>query len=373
MKAGLDAAYNPYWQLLKPSEVGLVGHSYGAAGVSYIAQWDPRVKAVVALDNLGGPGPDAGVVPGSAGSSTIGEQPCPADPADRTVVPITKPALGISADYGLPPTPNTSLPNPSLKEQESLAYSKAGVDTGEIVIRGGSHLDFSFIPNQAFGASLRGPDITDWYTRAWFDKYLKHQSSADARLLSQRWRNDPVEAGVDPNHDGNGFSFYYYSRLDIHLTGGRRFDCEDLRDGCPGMVPTSQDGWRGNYSYFSIDTSPDAVTGPGAAVGPASGLTPCTRRDATAIRLRRFRGRPITRVKVYVDGRLVKTRRGRSLRSVTVAGLAGAARHTIRVYAYTHRGFARRIVRKVYGCDHRARARRARRHRAHAWRAFTRY
>src|SRR5581483_67419 len=68
--AGLDAAYDPFWQLLDSSEIGLVGHSYGAAGVSYIAQWDPRVKAVVALDNLGGPGPQAGSVPGSGGSAT---------------------------------------------------------------------------------------------------------------------------------------------------------------------------------------------------------------------------------------------------------------------------------------------------------------
>ncbi len=54
-----------------------------------------------------------------------------------TTVPITKPALGMSADYFLPPTPNTSLPDPSAKSQESYAYSKAGVDTGEIIIRGG--------------------------------------------------------------------------------------------------------------------------------------------------------------------------------------------------------------------------------------------
>ena len=45
-------------------------------------------------------------------TQTIGEKPCPADPADRTVVPITKPDLGMSADYGLPPTPNKSLPEP---------------------------------------------------------------------------------------------------------------------------------------------------------------------------------------------------------------------------------------------------------------------
>ena len=127
----------------------------------------------------------------------------------------------MSADYGLPPTPNTSLPDPNAKSTWSLNYSKAGVDTGEIIIRGGSHLDFSFIPNQAFGASLRGPDMIDWYTTAWFDKYLKLAPGADAELLTQRWRDDPIEAGIDPNHDGNAFSFYYWSRLDIHLANGK--------------------------------------------------------------------------------------------------------------------------------------------------------
>jgi dienelactone hydrolase len=258
--AGFDAAYDPFWRMLRRGVVGLAGHSYGAAGVSYIAQWDPRVKAVVAWDNLGGPGPKAAPVPGSGGGSkgaVIGEASCPADPGARTVIPITKPGLGISADYGLPPLPNTSLPNPLGKSSESLAYSKAGVDSGEIIIRGGSHLDFSFIPLEAFGASLRGPDLTDWYTSAWFDKYLKRSRQADRRLLSKRWMDDPIEQQVDPGHDGNAFSFYYLSRLDIRLARGGRFDCEDLRDGCPGMVPASADGYHGVYSYLSIDTSPD--------------------------------------------------------------------------------------------------------------------
>ncbi len=248
--AGLNTAYNPLWKLLDPSALGLAGHSYGAAGVSYVGQWDPRVKAIVAWDNLGAPAPQT-----TFAGKTIGEQPCPANPADRTTVPITKPALGMSADYFLPPTPNTSLPDPRAKTTESYDYSQAGVDTGEIVIRGGSHLDFSWIPNQAFGASLRGPDIIDWYTSAWFDKYLKHDPAADARLLTQRWRADPVEAAIDPNHDGNGFSFYYYSRLDIHRSDGSVFRCEDLRDGCAGL--TSADGYPGNYSYIAIDTTRD--------------------------------------------------------------------------------------------------------------------
>jgi dienelactone hydrolase len=65
--AGLDAAYNPFWQLLaRGFGVGLAGHSYGAAGVSYVGQWDPRVKTIVAWDDLGGPGPNDAPVPGAA-------------------------------------------------------------------------------------------------------------------------------------------------------------------------------------------------------------------------------------------------------------------------------------------------------------------
>jgi len=361
--AGLDAAYNPFWSLLNPSQLGLVGHSYGAAGVSYIAQWDPRVRAVVALDNLGGPGPNAGAAVGSgpSGSGALGEQGCPADPAARTTVAITKPGLGISADYGLPPTPNSSLPDPAFKAQESYAYSRAGVDSGEIVIRGGSHLDFSFIPNQAFGASLRGPDITDWYTTAWFDRYLKGDPSADARLLTERWRGDPVEAAVDPNHDGNGFSFYFHSRLDISLPGGGRFDCEELRDGCPGM--TSADGFPGDYSYATIDTTPNATHGPGASLRTGNGLTPCTSRAGLWIRLPRIHGRSITLVRVYIDRRLILTRRGRRLRAIEIPALPGSARHRVRVRFSTAHGRSRSITRVVSGC-----ARPAQRRTTHAGR-----
>ncbi len=247
---GLDAAYNPFWRELKSGGIGLAGHSYGAAGVSYIGQWDPRVKAIVAWDNLAEPNPNEET--GASGGGPA-EKPCPSTPADRTVPPITKPALGMSADYFLPPTPNTELPDPQAKSTESHVYSDAGVDSGQIIIRGGSHLDFSFIPNQAFGASLRGADEIAWYTSAWFDKYLKKQKSADKRLLTNRWREDPVEAAVDLHHDGNAFSFYYYSRLDIHLANGEVFDCENLRKGCPGMVTERNPG---SYSYLASDTSP---------------------------------------------------------------------------------------------------------------------
>jgi dienelactone hydrolase len=241
--AGLNAAYNPLWQMLNPKRIGLAGHSFGAGGVSFVGQKDPRVSAIVAWDNLGPPSVRSGV------------KPCPFDPASHEAAQITKPALGMSADYGLTPQPNTSDPDPLAKSQSSLAYSQAGVDTGELIIRGGTHYEFSFIPNVAFGGTLRGADMVAWYTTAWFDKYVKGDASADRRLLTTRWQADSLEAAIDPNHDGNMFSFYYPSRLDVGLARGGGFLCENLRSGCAGMV--SDDGRAGGYSYVEVATSPD--------------------------------------------------------------------------------------------------------------------
>ena len=241
VKRGLDNAFNPFASLLDSSRIGIAGHSYGAAGVSYVAQSDPRVKAVVAWDNL-------------AGSDPAGRESGCVDRAARRVVKVTKPGLGLSADYYLPPTPNRSLPDPKSKSASSLDYSRAGVDTGEIIVRGGSHYDFSFIPNPGFPASLRGEDLIAWYTVAWFDKYVKGDRTADARLLSDRWRTDGPTAAVDPDHDGNVFSDYYDSRLDLHVDG-RRVRCESLRVSCAALGP--HDGFAGTYDVVALDTSPD--------------------------------------------------------------------------------------------------------------------
>ena len=74
--AGLNAAYNPFWRLLDPSRIGIAGHSFGAAGVSFIGQKDPRVSAIVAWDNLGAPsttgGPAGEAVPVGPGQPRSG-------------------------------------------------------------------------------------------------------------------------------------------------------------------------------------------------------------------------------------------------------------------------------------------------------------
>jgi dienelactone hydrolase len=245
VRAGLNTAYNPFWQMVDQSRLGIAGHSFGAAGVSYIGQADPRVKTLVAWDNLGSPDPSSG---GRASA-----KPCPANPAARKPAPITKPALGMSADYFIPPVPNTSDPDPLAKSTQSREYSKAGVDTGELIIRGGTHYDFDWIPNPGFPATLRGADEIAWYTQAWFDKYVKGESSADSRLLTNRWHSDRAEAAVDPGHDGNMFSTYYRSRLGIHVAGGRRFLSEDMRSG-RGLAPDCEPN---PFNYIDVVTSPD--------------------------------------------------------------------------------------------------------------------
>ena len=327
VKTGLDAAYNPFWQMIDAAKIGLAGHSYGAAGVSYIGQWDPRVKTIVAFDNLAPPDPTA--PSGTSGGPR--EQPC-VDPAARTVPPVTKPALGLSADYFLPPEPNTSTPDPTAKSVESMAYSKAGVDTGEIIIRGGSHLDFDWIPNQAFGATLRGADEIDWYTTAWFDKYLKGDPTADARLLTNRWRHDGQESAIDPNHDGNMFSFYYPSRLDFHRSDGSVFDCEDIRPGCPGL--SDSDGYPGSYDFVNIDRSPDAAaTSSAAAAVRARGLASayCTTRGRLTIHAPQQLH--ATHLSIWLGGRRLATAHGGAAR-IRLLGLpVGRVRLSLHVTA----------------------------------------
>jgi dienelactone hydrolase len=356
VKAGLDAAYNPFASMLDPTRIGLAGHSYGAAGVSYVAQSDPRVDAVVAWDNL--------AMPVATGKGfPPGEADCPARPQERANAAITKPALGMSADYGLPPTPNTSAPTDDncgstlgCKSKVSREFSKAGVDTGELLIRGGSHLDFSFISNPAFGATLRGADLIAWYTQAWFDKYVKHDLSADRRLLTDRWRYDSEEAAVDPDHDGNMFSSYFGSRLDIHRADGTRFTCEDLRSGCTGGL-VADDGYPGVFSYFALATTPD---GKGAAPGgdgiyaSSPVVTTCTAKRRFVVTLTNPRGARIMRIVARVGRRIVGRSRGRRVGIRLSSVPAGVVRVRLTVTLQRNGKTVRTTVTRRYApCAHR--------------------
>ena len=228
---GLATAYNPFWKLVDPSRIGLAGHSAGAIGVSYIGQLDKRVDAVVAWDNICEP------------SGCLFK---PSGPAPEPRVPT----LGFSEDYLA-----ALIPNPISLLADSKKFSDAGVDSGQIMINGGTHFEYSYIPFPAFSATLRGIQMTDWYTTAWFDKYLQDDPTADARLTTTRWRNDAEDRRVDPANRGNIFSFLFRSRLQFTLDSGQAFTCENLRAGCPGQV--ADDGEAPNFNFLNVVTTPD--------------------------------------------------------------------------------------------------------------------
>jgi hypothetical protein len=247
------------WRLIDRQDLGVVGWSYGAVAASWLAQADPRLKAAVAWDTMCvpvSPSPDeATAILGSEANTAGGLFGLPRDCFGAPAGPapsITKPVLGLSADYLLTPEPYVLQPNPLAKTRASLAYSSAGVDSGQIVIRGGTHLDFSDLPGMP--ASARGIDLVAWYTVAWMAKYLQHLPAADSMLLSDRWRDDATTAALDPTHDGDAFSSYYRSRLDIHLASGQRFDCEDLRSGCAGQTSANSDCGPATFSFVAVDT-----------------------------------------------------------------------------------------------------------------------
>lgn len=228
IREGRNAAFNPLHERLDASRIGIAGHSLGAFAVSKVASEDRRVDAVVAWDQL---------------STT--ERGGDAQETGARLEPRV-PALSLSGDYGIGspggavgvnPRPYSAPPDPQGANGPSRAFSAAGIDTMQVNTRAGTHFEPALIPNAAFAATLRGLDKTAWYTIAWFERYVKGDRAAERLLLTDRWRRDGESARVDPTGDGNIFSAYLRSRIDIGRLGGRRVRCEDLRAGCPALAP----------------------------------------------------------------------------------------------------------------------------------------
>ena len=240
-------------------------------------------------------------------------QPPGAGRADRErAVPVGQRAARGPADHQaragherrlrpVPPAEHEPSPTRLAKSEASLAYSKAGVDTGQLNIRGGTHYEFSYIPNAFFGATLRGIDLVAWYTGAWMERYVKGDQSATARMLTGRWRDDAASAQVDPTATRNMFSRYYRSRLAL-----RRLRLRGRARGLPGpgdrrrRVLVPRRGAHEGRGPRACCRRGAATTAPGATL-PSS--RSCRSRRAFTIRLRRPRGDRITRVTVALNGR----------------------------------------------------------------------
>jgi dienelactone hydrolase len=230
-------AFNPLWRLFdrrrdrrsvtagRTTRVGIVGHSLGAAAVSFVQGVDRRVETVVALDKLSGNG------------SMLQNQ---------NVAPKV-PALGVQSEYGFnvepywmmgsssfTPSPHSPSQGPDPRREEATGFDpwrKAGVDSMVIVPRASTHLEYTDI-NFALPASRYGQDVTSYYVQAWLDRYLKHDRGTQGRLLASRFRYlEPVGSGrwapVSLDRAAR-LSFYFCSGYAFRSNTGRRLVNTDV-------------------------------------------------------------------------------------------------------------------------------------------------
>lgn len=228
-------AFNPAWAELDRHRIGLAGHSLGASAVSVVgqelaclpsqplAQRDGCVSAIVAWDAL---------------------SPIRKNTAGEPVLPIRAPALSMTAEYFLNPTP--ALPSDPPNPDEKLAAYKqmkaAGVDSMRVGLRSSTHLEFSYIP-LVLPASRYGERVAMYYTLAWFDRYVRGDASATERLTATRFDGsaDASSIGAGTYDVANNVNVPYkikddcvanrisfYQRSAYFLNGGAA-NVEDMR------------------------------------------------------------------------------------------------------------------------------------------------
>jgi dienelactone hydrolase len=177
-KDGLDwlvSRRNPHRSELNAKRIGIAGHSAGGVAVSRLGQEDRRVDAIVSWDR--------------AQSGQMPEK-----------LRLRTPALFVTADYNCQkvpvclPQPYDSPPDPlgpGNKDEDFRRLRAAKVDTMKIALRAAVHLDFTEWPE--LNGSRYGAVTTLYYTRAWFDRYVRGKRSATKRLTARRF-DDSADA-----------------------------------------------------------------------------------------------------------------------------------------------------------------------------------
>ncbi|MHB8329343.1 MAG: alpha/beta hydrolase family protein [Acidimicrobiales bacterium] len=259
--------YNPLYQLFdhtpdtdtvtpgRTTRLALIGHSTGAVTVSYLQGVDRRIETVVALDKL------------TATANAISDDEAELGSLPGPVTPVV-PALAMQSEYGFEPQPYweascssfepcplapggsvavpdlSRAPDPNREEATGFdTWQTAGIDSMVIVPRASTHLDYTDEP-PVLPASQWGQAMASYYSQAWLDKYLKHDTGADSSLLATTLHYlEPVGHGVwqpvSIDRDTH-LSFYFCSGYAFHSGDGnasssssRLVDDDLVGDGCP--------------------------------------------------------------------------------------------------------------------------------------------
>lgn len=216
--------YNPVFDQLDRSRLGIAGHSAGAIGASIVQGIQPwptggenPVDAVVAWDNLG----DADDVGGDGVEGDATGVASLFDTVPDGNVEPRVPAMGQAGDYFLTPTPHARPPDPDGKVGGFTTWREAGVSTYQLVVRSGTHYEWSLLPTFPATSWEFGNALAEHYTVAWFDRWLKepHEDGfhdADDRLLADdEWADH--------------LSFHYRSKRAFDCRNQRRHESDDIR------------------------------------------------------------------------------------------------------------------------------------------------
>jgi hypothetical protein len=223
------ATFNPYWEQIQyidgKANLGIAGHSFGAMGVLYAQDQTSNtmnagsIRAAVSWD------------PGSVRF--------PGEEQLRMNLPQTPsvPTMIQNAESFAQPSFNPSRPDPESRKANFNRWRDAGVDTMQIAPRAATHMEWAYVP-YVVAASSWGNAIAQWYTLAWFDKYLKHHPTADERLLTEKW-NVPGLCGAEPNC----YSIYYKNAYAFDGEDGVSHSCDDVahitdQTACPDTDPS---------------------------------------------------------------------------------------------------------------------------------------
>jgi hypothetical protein len=173
-RSGIDyllSSANPFAAVTRPTGVGIAGWSLGARALSRTQEEDTRVGAMVAWDNL------ALSETGDAGSPN-----CAGSMPTSTRQPRV-PAMGQASDFCGPPGETVET-----KKTAYEAWRAAGQPAMQVVLGSSTHFVWG---TQGVGTPRQSQAL--YYTNAWFDRWLKGDTSATIRLLSRNIDGTPVE------------------------------------------------------------------------------------------------------------------------------------------------------------------------------------
>jgi hypothetical protein len=151
------------------------------------------------------------------------------DALSGSVTPVV-PGMDQEADgYFLNPEPAPQAPDPHAHLGALNKWTAAGLDTYAFSVRGGTHLEWSYIPFISMATSY-GRHQIGYYTLAWFDRWLSPSSKVRADAL-QRLLTGPIaqHIPVEAPWRANYISARYLGGFRLTGAGGKVTQVLDLR------------------------------------------------------------------------------------------------------------------------------------------------